>query len=434
MGPQDPSCPTRPLSMTNGDVNGGSQYRLDVHTAQPPVQDGTVTPTAAATASPKTIHPMALPNDRRDIRESSNTPQGTPHVIKRGSSAGTGGSGGGITNGPLPDNPDDLAAHQRLQAVTAPHVEALKHAKSIQKICAEQDKDLKKLRGKYEKNMKRLESVHTEERGRVILERDKTRTRQERRKGKVLGETRDAGSANELDGPVRAQEGQWWELVKRQADATAALRQEHYKKELDINLRYHEHFYRQLEAELNQQQVVINERLRSANKLNVEEIKTKLSQQASRELAELKTQRDLDKSQLEQRRDDVTQKNIRQGVAIAKKYEVLYEDRRKVLTEVSLLTVDWLTDQSLDCLMDLLNDCLIVCLIAWLFVWLLDWLFDCLIVGLTENLIDWSSGLFFSSAHSVDWLVVWLVFDSHFPREFKSLRTILNENKYWNRK
>ncbi|OQV23909.1 1-phosphatidylinositol 4,5-bisphosphate phosphodiesterase beta-1 [Hypsibius exemplaris] len=316
MAPKDPlpgnGAPPQ-LAISNGEMNGNGGNHSEL---TPPVRNDT---------PEKIVHPLSacLVVDRAH-RESTSTatPSGTPYIGKPRSGSGN------LTTQVQPENPDDLAAHQRLQAVHAPVVEELKRqTKAIQKTCSQQDKDLQKLRSKYEKNIKRLEMSHAKERERVILVHDKSRTEQEKRGG---GRTTGGGDA---DGMVKLQEGQWWELLKRQAEAATALRMEYYRKELDLNLTYHETFYRQLEAELNLQQLVMNEQLKSVNTFNVEEIKKKLSQQASKELAELKTRKDLDKSQLEQRRDDVTQKNIRQGVSIAKKYEILYEDRRKILTE-----------------------------------------------------------------------------------------------------
>jgi hypothetical protein len=297
------------LTAVNGDVNG--------------VSPGTSSAKERLVPDISVQH-MASLDTRRDLRDHHQPASATPPV-KRPSLP--------------PENSEDLMAHQRLQAVHAPVVEELKHeTKAIQKVCAKQDKELIRIQMKYQQNIKRLEMVHVKEREKVALEQDKARTLEEKRRSKLstamLTAHQPYDTMGDLDGLVRGQEDQWWQLLKRQADATAAVRREYYRKELEVNLQFHESFYQMLEAEIGLQLLVLNERLRSVNKINIDEIKTKLSLQASKELAELKFLKDLDKSQLEQRRDDVTLQKIRQGVSIAKKYEILYEDRRKVLTEV----------------------------------------------------------------------------------------------------
>lgn len=260
------------------------------------------------------------PADKR--RESGVTPQGTP-FIKRVSL--------------VPENPDDLVAHQRLQGLRAPNVEELKKQnKVLQKLCGKQDKELQKLQTKYNLSVKQLEEKQTKERERFILEQEKNRAGFEKKKMKGSALNLPSEAERDLDELIKSQENQRWSHIRKQANLLAFHRREHYAREHEVNKRYHEHFYRTLDNEIQQQQVALNEQLKNINSTNVNEMMKKLSQQASKELHELKQKKGVEKAQLDQIRDDLTQKNIRQGVSIAKKYEMLCEDRRKVLAEVSL--------------------------------------------------------------------------------------------------
>ncbi|GAU93265.1 hypothetical protein RvY_05231 [Ramazzottius varieornatus] len=240
-------------------------------------------------------------------------PPGTPHVPKRASI--------------VAENSDDRAVQNRLLAVRAPSIEELKQqSKALKKICVKQNKELLKLQSKYDTNVKHLESAYDKEQGRMMVEHNKQRMALEKMISKGSKTERD------LDTLLKSHESQRWDLCKKHAETLGALRKELYEKEFDINMGYHEEFYQAMEAEIKLQQIVLTEQLKNASKVNVDEMKNKLSQVAAKEMAELKAQ-NLDKVQFDQRRDDITQKNIHQAVAIAKKYDAFYEERKKTLAE-----------------------------------------------------------------------------------------------------
>ncbi|XP_055342779.1 1-phosphatidylinositol 4,5-bisphosphate phosphodiesterase beta-1-like [Paramacrobiotus metropolitanus] len=290
-----------------------SQNGSPLSTGRPP---SSLAPSQGVTRPPSAIK---LPTvDSNNKLSGSNTP-GTPGP-KRASL--------------VPENPDDLKAHQRLQGVRAPTLEEVKkQSKSLQKLVTKQDKEVEALQKKYVSSVRKLEDGQAKEHEKLVLDQEKSRANVEKRKLKnSAANLLPTDMEKDVDELIRQHESQRWLHLKKQAEQMAALKRDHFAKENEINRKYHELFYQTLEEELQQQQITLNEQLKTVNTVNVNEMLKKLSEQASKELHDLKKNRS-NQTQLDQSRDDLKQKNVRQGVAIGKKYETMYEDRKKTLSE-----------------------------------------------------------------------------------------------------